>query len=201
MAKRSDVNRRPAGRPRSARPAGQRSTLSLRITKELFEALNAEATATGRTLSAVAELRLEFAGRDQQRLGEVLDLAFGSQISSLAMLIANVMREAVRAAAPFEVAPDWTSDAFAYDQVAQAVAMIFEMLRPEGEPVPNIKMPVMGGADLDAFYRNIGRVVANTYITSIRDPDLALTPDLQRIGREVREKLGPAVVGRLRRPR
>jgi hypothetical protein len=203
MAKRSDVNRRSAGRPRSARPAGQRSTLSLRITAELFEQLDQAAKAKGRTLSAEAEMRLEFAGRDERRLDEALELIFGRQLAGLLMLLGNVMRDAgqmghVVANRTVTVAPDWMADAFAYRQVVRAVTKILMAFCPEGEPVPaHLREPmIMGGVDLNEVHRNLGRVIATTYLTAIADPELAPTPDLQHIGREVREKLGPAVVGR-----
>jgi hypothetical protein len=207
MARRSDVNRRPAGRPRSVRPAGQRSTLSLRITAELFEQLNKEAKAKGKTLSAVAETRLEFAGRDERRLDQALELVYGRQLAGLLTLFGHVMREVGRSAGfsstyTLEGAENWMTNPYAYGQVAKAANLIFKRFRPEGDPAPPpyMKGKPFGpdGIDLERAARILGEGAARAYLEAVADPEEAISADLKRIGTEVGQQLGPDVVERIR---
>jgi hypothetical protein len=206
MAKRSDVNRRPAGRPRSARPAGQRSTLSLRITSELFEQLNKEAKAKGKTLSAVAETRLEFAGRDEGRLDQVLELVYGRQLAGFLTLLGNVLRVGREAGFIYthtlEGAENWMANPYAYNQVMQATKVILDAFRPEGDPSPPpyMKGQPFGpdGIDLEQSARDLGVRMAASYLAAVADPEEPITADLKRIGTEVGQRLGADAVERIR---
>src|SRR5262245_17088828 len=54
------------GRPTTSRQQGMRSTLSLRVTAELFKHLDDAAKAKGRPLSQEAEMLLEHGVRDEE---------------------------------------------------------------------------------------------------------------------------------------
>jgi hypothetical protein len=209
-----------AGRPRSARARGQRSTLSLRITAELFELLDQAAKAKGRPLSQEAELRLEYAARDERRLGDTLALPYGPQLAGLIELLATVLRD-VGPQAAFKAASlaggpatlddvyGWMNNPFAYDQAVKAAMLAFEAFRPEGNPVlSRLSGPkVLPGPDLDLneAYRNIGAGMMQTELAAVADPKQARTATSQQLSAEVRQKLGsisdriPMNLERLRR--
>jgi hypothetical protein len=127
------------GRPRAARKPGERSTLSLRITAELFERLDKAAKAKGRPLSQECEMMLEHAQRDVRGLDAMLALAYGPQLAVLVDEIAEVMRRAGAFAAfnvvrytkrgttdPLLRGDAWIRDAFCFDQAVQAAKTILE---------------------------------------------------------------------------
>jgi len=140
------------GRPRAARKPGERSTLSLRITAELFARLDEAAKKKGRPLSQECEMMLEHAQRDVRSLDAILALAYGPQLAVLVGEIAEVMRRAGAFAAfnvvrytkrgatdPLRCGDAWIRDAFCFDQAVQAAKTILEDWAPkitEGDRTP-----------------------------------------------------------------
>jgi hypothetical protein len=194
------------GRPNKPATPGKLSALGLRVTAEVKDLLDVAAKQSGRTQSGEAERRIEATFRSEQQLSQGLDLVYGEQIAGLLTVIGRVLRDvgpAAHAASTraLEVAPDWLSNPFAFDQAVKAIGAVMEVLRPDGERVPaHLRSPlVVMGNDMNEMYRHIGQAIAGPYLTAVADPEAAITADLKRIGREVREKLGAEVVGRLTR--
>jgi hypothetical protein len=192
------------GRPTKPPTAGRKSPLGLRVTPEIKDMLDGAAQHNSRTQSQEAELRIEATFRSEQQLSQGLEIVYGRQIAGLLTLIGHVLRDVGPmagnvAALSVVVDRDWLSSAFAVDQAVKAVNYIFDSIRPNGEPVPeHLRGPlVIGGTDLNAVHRELGKGVATSYLTAIADPASAASADLQRIGNEVRERLGVEVAGRI----
>lgn len=194
------------GRPYKPATPGRRSPLGLRVTAEIKDLLDSAAVKSGRTQSQEAETRLELTFRSERQLDQALETIFGQRTAGLVTLLAHVMRDAGQMGHPIatrslEVAPDWTSNAFAYDQAVRAATRVLEAFRPEGDPVPDHlnEALMIGGVDVNAAHRDLGHGVANPYLAAVADPDEAISADLQRIGSEVREKLGEVMADRIER--
>src|SRR5579864_7432376 len=113
-----------SGRPTIPRNPGERTQLSLRVTTEIFEQLDAAAKAKGRPLSSESELRLEQSFRDQDVIEGAFAVTYGAPIAALMLTIGKTLA-AVGPHIYFEStrklgdASDWFSDAFTYDQMMQ----------------------------------------------------------------------------------
>jgi hypothetical protein len=202
------------GRPARTPQPGERVPMSWRVTPELKAQLDRVAAQSGRSVAQEIEQRLEASFQDERRLKDALDLTLGPQFSGIVILLAHAMRDASRIAhsvAQFyarhyssgEAPPDdWVSDPFSYDQMVRAAIMILEALRPEGERVPAslLNPRIVHGVDLTEMDRNVARAVVTPYLEALSDPTTsadAVSRDHQRIGAEIREKLGPEVVRRI----
>jgi hypothetical protein len=192
------------GRPTKPPTPGRKSSLGLRVTPEIKDALDNAAQRNSRTQSQEAELRIEATFRAEQQLSQGLELVYGRRIAGLLTLLGHVLRDVGPmahsvAALSIEVDPDWLSSPFAVDQAEKAISLIFDAIRPEGDPLPaHLRRPlVINGTDLNAIHRELGKGVVASYLTAIADPGSAVTADLQRIGNEVRDRLGAEVVGRI----
>jgi hypothetical protein len=192
------------GRPTKPPTAGRKSPLGLRVTPEIKDALDGAAQRNSRTQSQEAELRIEATFRAEQQLSQGLELVYGRQIAGLLTLLGHVLRDLGPMACTVanlsaEVDPDWLSNSFAVDQAEKAINFIFDCIRPSGDPVPaHLRGPlVIHGTDMNAHYRELGKGFATSYLRAIGDPATALSPDLRRIGTEVRDRLGPEVAGRI----
>jgi hypothetical protein len=184
--KRDVEAKKPLGRPRAARRAGERSTLSLRITADLFQKLDSAAKKEGRPLSNEAELRLQQSFRDQQIVERTLALAYGDQLAGLLLTIAAMLKESgpiwgIWSTRTSEGSGDWLSDPYAFDQTIKAVDRLLEGMKPPGE----MKIPRDLGYESP---ENMGQGFANTMLMAIggfpHDGNAKATEPL-------REMLGP----------
>lgn len=128
---------RPAhrGRPTAPRKPGQRSTLSLRLTAELFGELDRLAKEQGRPISQEAEIRLWASFRNQASLKESLEATFGPDAAGLLMLLGRLMRGApgVRG---LHIEDHWASDPTAFHTAEREITQVLKRLRPPGDPLP-----------------------------------------------------------------
>jgi hypothetical protein len=100
------------------------------------------------------------------------------------------------------------------DQAAEAVNVILEAFRPQGEPeLPHRRDPMTAAlaaaesAHYDAVVRwlrerlagGLGIGVAGNYLAAIVDPESGIGPDLKHIGADIAAKLGEIVIDQIRR--
>src|SRR5438477_5248473 len=136
--------KRPRGRPRSPRKAGQRATLSLRITAELFQKLDAEAKQKGRALSNEAETRLERSFEEDRVAAYFSDAYFGRELAALLEIIGRAMRDAgthATALEPGDGSQSWLDSPYAFAVAVEAAMRVLHAVRPPGEiktPRPRI---------------------------------------------------------------
>ena len=127
--------KRRSGRRRSARKAGERATLSLRVTAELFAKLDAEAKGKGRALSNEAEIRLE-RSFENERVAEYFSEAyFGRELSALLEVIGRAMRDAGTHAASWSAranlgSPNWLENPFGFAIAVEAATRVLDAIRP-----------------------------------------------------------------------
>jgi hypothetical protein len=178
--------RRGSGRPRTGRKPGQRSTLSLRVTTELYDRLDHAAKSKGDTLSREAEIRLEQSFRDEDRAPLFLDAVYGSKAAALLELLGNILRNASRSTARSLITDDFLSDPDAYGAVEAAILQALESLRPAGNASP------------DAIKK--GRMIANAHLMELRTRPLPSGhgSDVQRINMAIGSKLGTKAAKRAR---
>jgi hypothetical protein len=171
-----------------------RVPLSVRISPELRDQMEKAAQQSERSLTQETELRLQLSFAADRHLMDALALAFGEPLSALLLLIGRVMNTTGRSAGfsatnTLEGAEDWVSNGFAYDQAVEAANAILEAARPEGDAASSA---FLSGLDL-------GVGMAMPYLTAVADPNAGITANLQRIGRETRERLGDEVADRIAR--
>ena len=196
--------RGPLGRPRSARPRGKRSTLSLRTTAELFDKLDREAKTRGRPLSHVAELWLEFGARERAQLDDMLALVCGPQPARMLMLVALVISDVGPAAASLgsweptaEAIARWADNPYVFDQVVRAVNLIFEAFRPEGDRRPHnpaLDPPI--NMDRNAEFFQVGEQLAEAALLAVLNPH-SVAANFTRLGERLGEKFDPVTVDRI----
>jgi hypothetical protein len=176
----------------------------------LFEQLNQAATEKGRTLSQEAEMRLEYASRDERLLDEILALCYRPEIAGLVKLIATVAAEVGPPAAldsavaqgrevTIQTVQGWLKDAFAYNQVCQAITFALECYRPDGERVPaRLNKPnIRGELDLNAVKRNRGTGTMLGWIEAVADPEgSGATLKQQQEAAKIARQLGADIAGR-----
>lgn len=138
-----------------------------------------------------ASLNAEITERLQRSLGakrhwETMD---NPQANAIIELLANVIYATGQNAGTFAAmsaagGASWWSDPYAYDQVAQAVRIALEQMRPPGE----IALPDRAHKEI---YGNIGKIVADGIISEVvsaDDPPAGRPPE--RIERAMRLKRG-----------
>ena len=187
---------KPRGRPSVPRKQGERSTLSLRVTEDLFKKLSDAATKKGRPLSNEAELRLEQSFNQDDQLPFVLIRIYGRQLAGLLMLLGSVLREAgpsmgFSSTYTLEGADGWLDLPWAFDQAAEAAALIFEAIRPVGSPTPPQHLTRLPFGLGDVTGRT-GVGFAAGHLEAVANPANAISANLQKIGAEIRELLGLA---------
>jgi hypothetical protein len=128
---------RPArrGRPTAPRKPGQRSTLSLRLTAEMFTELDKSAKEQGRPISQEAEIRLWASYRNQGSLQESLEATFGPDAAELLMLLGRLARHAPGVLG-IPVEDHWASDPTAFHVAEREIMHAVARLRPPGDPAP-----------------------------------------------------------------
>lgn len=186
---------------RRGRPTvGERVPLGLRVTPEFKKRLEDAATASGRSQSQEAELRLENTFRAEHAVYDALDLAFGRRMSGLLLAAANAAQlTGTRAVSlsqwDFYGGEEWMLDPYAYDQAVQAINFMLEAFRPKGEivsPPDTLHLPQdaynrLGDGfarELIGALRNSGsKMIRQEIATPIRErladllPDVRLKPD------------------------
>src|SRR5262245_1633071 len=129
--------KRRGGWPARAPKPCERVAINCRVTPAAKARLDQAAAESGRSLAQEIELRLEYAARDERRLGDTLALTYGAQLAGLIELIATVLRDvgpqaAFKAAflagepATLDDVYGWMNDPFAYDQAVKAAMIAFE---------------------------------------------------------------------------
>jgi hypothetical protein len=132
-------SKRRRGRPLKPAKAGERASLGLRVSGDLKHRIDQAAQRAGRTQGQEAELRLERSFHEQELLPQILDLAYGRRLAGMLMLLGREMRSCglgswILSTQDHLTGEGWFSDAYAYDQVVQAVNEILEQYRPSGDP-------------------------------------------------------------------
>jgi hypothetical protein len=175
--------------------------LKVRMKEPLRERIEAAARARGISMNAEAVARLEESFRDESLLPQILDFAFGCQLSGLVLLLARVARETgVRISFDGKAAPaEPLNDPHVFDQMVRAITRALEAIRPPGE----IKQPKVVAdlrkAGLDRLARtheNIGEGFANGVLLAVAG-DPASQGWLKEVATPIRDKLGPDVVHRI----
>jgi hypothetical protein len=168
----------------------------MRITSDLWHRLDHHARASGRSLSAEAEFRLERSFQEQDLLDQVLTLAYGRQTAGLVEALGRTIWETVfaasRPAKSLVQSEDWLSDPRVFAAVEEAVDIIFECLRPAGDAEPPliVHFPLGLGP--------LGPAVANTVLRYIIFGSADSGDELARLGARLRGKLGPEATQYLR---
>ena len=138
----------------------------MRITPQVRERLVAEAERHGRSLTQEAEYRLEQSFGDDDVLIKALSRAYGPELTGILLLLAATLRN-VGPMAGFNLGGprgyhDWFNLDLAYNQVANAVNVAVEAIRPNGdldrlkstlpalpsEAAENLKYPSVNSAQL-----------------------------------------------------
>jgi hypothetical protein len=214
--------KRPGRRPKDQK----RLPLSIRITPALRDVLVSTAKANGRSITQEAEIRLEHTIRDERRIEDILDLAYGPRLAGILMAIGRAMQDAGRdsyfgqvigkirlttsgVTALLEELEKWISDPDAFEQSIKAATTILNCMRPEGEYVPAIEMnsallqetelnEIVDLADLAIEPSAIGHVAGMRVLLGITQPD-KFWLEMKRLWSIIREKLGPQMVARIAR--
>jgi hypothetical protein len=123
MAKARKRRKPGAGRPPAGPITGKKAIFSTRITEATRSALDAEARASGQSVSQVAERLI------QMGLAQIQERQTSAPTRALAYLIS-------RLADGCSIKPGnkqylWHQDSFAFEALEQATAMLFKTLRPK----------------------------------------------------------------------
>jgi hypothetical protein len=205
--------KRPRGRPPQPEGARRRSNLTLRVSDKTKAGLERDAAANGRSLSEEAEARLDQAARSQQMLEQGLDLALGRPGTGLILAIVQAMRDVAHGAAFVTTnrggGDGWVNSPFAFEQVSRAIAAIVEAVRPEGDVTPPVRPDLALGPETAQKLRAWGDYGAQQILAAVVGRtenykpqagdfvDEQDDPSMQWV-LPVRERLGPAVIGRIK---
>jgi hypothetical protein len=97
--------------------------------------LDKAAEQSGRSQSQEAEFRLDRAFDRTDLLSDVMSIAFGRELAGLLIAVGTAMawaRPTVRRNPPEK----WVNNPVEFDQAVRAANLIFEALRPPGDPSP-----------------------------------------------------------------
>ena len=131
------AKRKYPGRPRVARKSGERATLSLRVTAELFSRLDEEAGRKGRPLSNEAEIRLEASFASQDLLQQVFVLTYGPELAAVLQIIGDFARNTITISKLIfddRSQTEWIDDPYIFGQVAAGIGEMLASLKPAGRP-------------------------------------------------------------------
>jgi predicted transcriptional regulator len=160
---------------------GERVPLSLRVTAELKQKLDAAAEKSGRSQAQETELRLERSFEREELLSEALVLAYGEQAAGLILLLGTAMDMAGRFShfAATRKHTSWVENPYAFDQAAQAALKLIEAARPAGD------RKALGMAGKVPYAGTFGQSTANGLVWAVQGINDSL--------------LGPEATERLRR--
>lgn len=192
------------GRPTKPPVAGERVPLSLRVTADAKQRLEASAEQNGRSLSQEAEVRLEQSFRDDDLLPQLMAAAYGERLAGILMMMGSAMSMVGRQAGfaqtfTLEGSANWIDQPWPYLQAQYAAEHILDTLRPEGEAVPPQALVALGElpslpAGLSDHY---GRGFANGYLAAAAGE--GVTAELRRWSDLVRRLLGAELVERIKK--
>jgi|SRR5947207_4744861 len=209
--------KRPGRRPKDQK----RLPLSMRVTPALRDFLVSTATANGRSITQEAEVLLEHGRRDEGRLEDILDLAYGPWLAGVLMALGEAMQEAGRGGyfgqatgkvnvalagptALIDELQNWRNDPNAFNQSVKAALTILNAIRPEGEyqPATEADLPRPGSDEtvvLEDFALQpsaIGHAAGLRVLNAVAQPG-KIGPTVKRRWSLIREKLGDEVVARI----
>jgi hypothetical protein len=176
----------------------QRVPLSLRVTPQVKGHLDALSSASGRSISQEAELRLEQSFRTEQQAWQPLEAAFGARQAGLMLIIGRLMYAA--GAMAFDYKPGlhpfskWMDQHNASENVRDAVSHFLTKMIPAaaGQPVRDEKDLTLDRGFTDNTIQLILEEVATGAAAEAAD-----NPDFKRWARQVRELLGEDLAKRL----
>jgi hypothetical protein len=176
----------------------------MRITPQVRERLVTEAERHGRSLTQEAEYRLEQSFGDDDVVAKVLSRACGPELTGLLLLLAVTLRDAGAMAGFNQAGPrgyhDWFNLPLAYDQVASAINVAVEAIRPNGG-LDRLKsaLPALPLDTADSFEVPIDQLGAASMLINLRAVvDPANAPrNIRAAAVEVSQLLGPAITDRI----
>jgi hypothetical protein len=206
----SEKTKRRRGRPPNPESQQRADNLTLRIRPKTKENLELQATKSGRSASAEADLLLTQALEGYGPLNEALDLAFGSQAAGLILLLGHLSKDTGSLASFVQTRQygheNWLNDPYAFDQVATAIATVLESLRPEGD----ISAPTSDGwpSEVASKFEELGKHVAERFLATVvgrgedwkpQEGDFVNEQDSPAVQRvlPVRERLGDQLIKRI----
>ena len=190
------------GRPIKAPEPGARVSLGLKVTPAMKSRLAAAALSNGRTQSQEAELWLEQAFRNEERIELFRDMFFGKELSGFIELLSLILKRTINFSSyisnngNYDRSINWMDDPFVFDQVSKAINVVLEGLRPEGDV-----MTTADGTPIEEGSLHVGRGLALgalvTGATSENDQGRSEqpSPEIKRI----LDKIGGSDVERLMR--
>jgi hypothetical protein len=111
---------------------GKAKVLSTRITTELREAIEASADAKGHSLSQEIEHRLRRSFDEDQNIIE----RFGNRRNYAVLRLISSYMDAMHN--PTNLEASWLDDPYVFAQLAKAIIVMLDQLRPPGDPTPPI---------------------------------------------------------------
>jgi predicted component of type VI protein secretion system len=135
--------------------------LTFRARPELRDRLEAAARGDARSISEEIERRLERSFLEHHLMFDALELAYGTGLAGILLLVADAMRLAGASASSALTArpmgiEQWCDNPYAFDQAAQAASAIIEAFRPDGEPkAPPTKPPFTAAGIARGLLTNI----------------------------------------------
>jgi hypothetical protein len=118
------------GRPLAKGTRGQKSTIGVRVAHALKRFLNDESARNDRPLSQEAELVLEAHVERRRSLLDALDLMYGREAAGLMLHIGELAIDVQRGVGR-PISDRWT-----FDELAKALTVELERIKPPGESVP-----------------------------------------------------------------
>lgn len=193
--------------PRPKPPELKSAAFTMRMRPETREALDAAASASGKSITDEIHDRLTLTFNDP----EFTLTDFGGRQPYAILRLAMEHFAKTGAYAYFQkhrAAPrpqDWLDDPYAFDQALKCVIAIFEGFRPKGEVVPP-DIPKTGDPLIDAALRDIGASFARGALIDILQAETDLPQsvgdgDLRKriaddLGATLRRRLGQPIVDR-----
>jgi hypothetical protein len=182
--------------------AGKRYPLNMRTTFEMRQRLEAAAKDSGRSLAQEAEFRIDRTFQTQRLLAEALELAFGSRLAGLLLVIGDAAKATASTAGFINTgrvdADAWLQSPLVYDEVAKAISKIVEVFRPPGErpAAPPFKPQPGLPADLAKIMEQrakgeFGEPYAEGRLALLRG-DIEMSEESERLT-EQRKLLGPLI--------
>jgi hypothetical protein len=111
---------------------GKSKVLSTRITTEIREAIEASARAKGHSLSQEIEHRLRRSFDEDQSMIE----RFGGRRNYSVLRLISSYMDAMHN--PINLEASWLDDPYIFAQLARAIMVMLDQLRPAGDPMPPI---------------------------------------------------------------
>ena len=132
------MKRNQRGRPTVRAKGGKKHTVSLRLTGELKNRLDAASKKNDRSLSQEGELRLEQSFRTDRLLNDALALRYGPRLAGILRTIGEVMDNASRlhgldvTQSFIQLGPNWLDSPIAFQVAREAAVEALASLGPNG---------------------------------------------------------------------